>query len=240
MSQLRICSFVFLLSLLPSTWARAENILVIGDSHSCQDFGTGLLSNLSREGHNVTLYCAPSSSPRNWVNRRTPDGHTCNTMTTAQPTLVKCAQEGAMPDLAQILRGQQRVIVALGTNSLGAPQVDRFYEALSAIVHRSGARCEWVGPPHLAPTRVRNDREQRRLASLQNHLHSFYDSMEAAVGRRCTLVDSRGATSEGTAGAPTRDGVHRTRPAGQSWAQAVTSQIFPQSGSQSAVQRVAH
>ncbi len=136
--------------------ARAENILMIGDSLSCGPFGKHVVENLSRQGNQVTLYCAISSAPVNWLKGKNPSGQICQTMTSAHLILSPCEGNGQTPQLASLLAKfkNSRVIISLGTNSLLSPHTDHSYRLMAQTLKDSGAGCEWIGPPHLHPSQA--------------------------------------------------------------------------------------
>jgi hypothetical protein len=54
--------------LVISIQVNAENILIVGDSHSCGDFGKKLVKNLAGNGKNkVVMYCAGGLSTQHWL-----------------------------------------------------------------------------------------------------------------------------------------------------------------------------
>ena len=77
----------------------ADKILIIGDSLTCGPFGKNLLKNLSQEKNSVTLYCAVSSTPHNWLMGQTPAGQKCQTMTTKKQSLQPCNGNGELINL---------------------------------------------------------------------------------------------------------------------------------------------
>lgn len=213
--------FLFL-SVLTSTYA--AELVIIGDSHSCDSFGSTLLNGFTSQGKDTVLYCTVSSAPQHWLKGINPKGQICQNRTSQNPALRPCKNGGRIPTLASILAEEKpsQVVVALGTNSLLDPTTDASYAALAASLHSVGAGCLWVGPPHLQPEHSKGF-PPGRVATLEKNLSSFYPSLEHSVGSACSVIDSRPATTPTAPGYPTVDGVHRTPQAGKYWAEFVLS-----------------
>ena len=209
--------------------ASAEHVLIVGDSLSCGPFGRELFSKLKSGDNQVTLYCAVSSAPSNWMAGAKPKGQLCQTMTTAsssEPRLTLCKGTGEMPDLSTMLAQHKgaRIIVGLGTNSMLSGVADSSYQKMAKAVREAGSSCEWIGPPHMNASQSKGF-PPGRVAQLEKNLNDFYDSLANTVGNSCRLIDSREATFEGTAGNQTVDGVHRTAVAGKFWVDQIQSQL---------------
>ena len=198
-------------------------ILIVGDSHSCGAFGVQLLMDLADEGYFVTLYCAVSSSPTNWVNGTTTSGQVCQTMTSRNPTLKLCGGTGKVPKFSTIMASHESdlVVIAHGTNSLLSPTADSKY---GKMAQAAGANCLWVGPPHLRPDQAKGFTPDR-LKKMEKNLSGFYTSLKAGIGD-CALIDSRSFTIKGATGGNTSDGVHRTTASGKYWADKVGENIL--------------
>ncbi len=204
--------------------AKAENILVIGDSHSCGPFGANIVESLTKQGNNVSLYCAVSSAPANWLQGKNPPGQICQSMTSQTKRLSPCSGNGKVPKLTELLNQNRnsKVISALGTNSLLSSTADSSYRQMAQTIKSSDHSCLWVGPPHLKPSQSRGF-PSGRVAALEANLSSFYESLSRSVDGYCVLLDSRSATEPGQVGNQTVDGVHRNAAAGKSWANFVAS-----------------
>jgi len=226
LSHLLKIIFVVLLAGFGSL-AQAESILVIGDSLSCGPFGKYLLQDLSKPGNKVTLYCAVSSAPDNWVKGTNPSGQQCKTMTTANPVLQLCGGNGKVPTLASLLAANSgsRVIVGLGTNSLLNAKVDNSYHAMVKAIKASGSQCDWIAPPHLHASQAKGF-PPSRIATEEKNLNGFYESLAQTVEGHCNFVDSRDATASGTPGNETVDGVHRNESAGKYWADSIQNTLI--------------
>lgn len=231
-------AFAFLILVSVSMSARADRVLMIGDSLSCGPFGRRAVENLKTAGHEVTLYCMVGSAPEHWIGGDTVPGQICQTMTSRSMALEPCAPRGRAPKLKDILASvtADRVIVALGTNSLPGGSVASQAYAQMAKEVRSEGSCQWIGPPHLNPSQgIGWSRHRRgspddlkasreRLEQIQANLGPFYNSLSAKVDGTCPLVDSRPATASGPAH-ETNDGIHRGPIGGRTWANALRNQI---------------
>ncbi len=205
---------------------RAEQIVLIGDSHLCGAFGKSLFQNLSKTYDEVSLYCAVSSAPEHWLKGSNPIGQICSQMTTKDSNLSPCIDSGRVPKLEQILTQYPRAkfVVALGTNSLLSPEVSAEYNKLALKITESGNACFWIGPPHLNPSQSKGF-PAGRIATEEKNLNDFYESLMKAIGTKCKQIDSRDSTSVNTAGNQTVDGVHRTKEAAEYWAVALKSEF---------------
>lgn len=221
---MRLRVLVLLFALAQSAFG--EDVLVIGDSHSCGAFGKRLFENRLERGDNVTLYCTPSSSPQHWMNGTNPAGHECKVRSSARPELSACGGDGRTPSLSTLLarHAGARVVVALGTNSLHSTQAGSSYRDFAAAIQASGRACDWIGPPHLNPADASGS-SRERIRALQRNLDGFYVSLNDVVSSACSLVDSRPSTAPGTAGHATSDGVHRGNVAGRAWADGVSPSL---------------
>lgn len=213
---------------LPS---RAEKILIIGDSHSCGDFGKRLVDDLAANGQNrVVLYCAPGLSSQHWL---LPGGYTpkkpyqrCKTLSTERPKLEYCGKNGDLPNLRLLLQKEKpdHVVPALGTNNLGLNALKSFGE-LAAQVRASGARCSWIGPPTLG----------RRAPVCRKYGHNLgplIERIERDVEHEgmCRYIDSRPHTDA----ASTPDCMHRSGDPARRWADGVASEVLKESSADSA------
>ena len=116
------------------------------------------------------------------------------------------------------------IVIGLGTNSLGNDHADPSYRKMAQIVRDSGTSCVWVGPPRMNPAQSKGF-PPGAVAEIDRHINPFYDSLAFALGVHCKLIDSRDATSPGTPGNQTVDGVHRTSAAGQYWVEKISGHL---------------
>lgn len=223
-----LVSFI-ILSLFTSLHAFAGKTLIIGDSLSCGPFGKYLVQNIAKTGEEVTLYCTVSSAPSHWVHSANPFGHKCLTMTSAKPTLVFCNGSGKIPPLESLLSSfkKDRVIIALGTNSLISEKADLTYRTLMKSIKKNDSSCLWIAPPHMNATQSKGF-AMGRVAKIEKNLNNFYDSLAESVESHCTIIESREATAPKTPGNDTVDGIHRSENAGKYWADAIIQQLTTQ------------
>lgn len=205
--------------------ASAAEVLIVGDSHTCGAFGPELARLRAKSGDRVTLYCASSSAPRHWVNAPESEGLRCLTSVNGA-SLAKCSGTGALPPLATLFEQDkyEEIVVALGTNSLAKPAATPDYLVMAKAAAKSGARCRWIGPPHLRPDQAKGF-NPKSLKKLEGNLDSFYESLVADLGGECTIIDSRPVSKLGAPAGATSDGVHRGVAAGKAWANALASEI---------------
>jgi hypothetical protein len=201
----------------------ASDFVVIGDSHSCGSFGQSLADQLISQGHQVTIYCAVSSSPYHWVLGVNPKNQKCKTYSKARPEFVDCLPNGTVPTLDLILKQHpySHVLVSLGTNSLVSNSTDIYYQQMNQRL--AAHTCSWVGPPHLNPSQSKGF-PPGRVQKLENNLFDFYLSLNLAV-TSCKIIDSRPYTEPKTRGNQTTDGVHRTLEAGRFWSMQVLNYL---------------
>ena len=232
--SLRLNAIVLMLSSF--AWASSAwgaKILMIGDSHSCNErgFGGKMVTNLTQRGNQVEIFCAVSSSATSWEKGTTPRGQVCRTWSSSQPTPRLCTQgaaSGQVPALASLLRQQRydQVIVALGTNSLMSSRSERANANLATLIKTAGSSCDWIAPPHIRADQAKPRMFSReRLTTLESNLNGYYRSLQSAVGSSCAWHDSLPATQAGAPGGQTTDGVHRTNVSGAAWADAIAGQF---------------
>lgn len=207
--------------LLAGISAGAENIVVVGDSHMCGPFGNRMFQDLKSAGHQVKIYCMVSASPKHWINGQRAGNHQCQEM--SHSTFTPCGGTGDPPSLQTLLANHPgaRMVIALGTNSLWSPNVNSYYSDMASQIRAAGVPCDWIGPPHLDPSK------NSRYVEMEANLNGFYSSLKSEVEPTCPVVDSRDITAPGTVGFGTSDGVHRTRSAAEYWA----DQVVPRLGS---------
>jgi len=217
---------IILLMFLFSPLIRAESILIVGDSHSCGQFGATMVKELSRKGHRVRLFCTVSSSAVHWLNGENPKNQICNTSSSADSDLKPCDELGKIPRLDLILSRDtyDMAIVALGTNSLFSSQAQLNYQNMAEIVALKIPSCFWIAPPHLRPDQAKESNAET-IALMEKNLLKFYASLENRVSPSCHFLNSLIATQSGSLGSATSDGVHRAAGAGKAWAEAILFQL---------------
>ena len=211
-----ILSIFFIAFALSPTSVLAEQITVIGDSHSCGDFGQKLVKNLSESGkHKVVMYCAGGLSTQHWLKGFKPprSANNCHTFNSDNTKPVDCLGTGELPALEKILKGDvkpNRVVVALGSNNLGMNAINSF-ESFAKQIKDAGVKCQWVGPPTLGTNGV--------ICQKYGHnLGKVVAAIKSASENACEYIDSRDVTS----GDSTSDCIHRYGKPARDWADGVT------------------
>lgn len=201
---------------------RAEQIVVIGDSHSCGDFGQRLVKNLAENGKNkVVMYCAGGLSTQHWLKGYNPprSANKCYTYSDDNPKSKECLGTGELPPLEKILNGESkpnRVVVALGSNNLGMNALNSF-APFAKQIKKSGVSCHWIGPPALGA----NGEICRKHG---HNLNKVIAAIESAAESICEYVDSREVTSPDS----TPDCIHRYGKPARDWADGVSRMLNPQ------------
>lgn len=211
----------------------AGKTLIIGDSISCGHFGKHLLQKLSSQDENVTLYCTVATSPTHWVNGVNPKNQKCYRMNSAKPKLELCNNGGQVPELSRLLAEfkNERVIIALGTNSMHSDKVDKNYKTLANLIKNNGSNCIWIGPPHMNASQS-NAAQEGVVAGIEKNINKFYDSLADNVTNQCVLINSKEATASQTPGFETTDGIHRTDKASKYWVENIIKQLNGQLATQ--------
>lgn len=228
--------FVFALSMAIAASARAEKVVMIGDSITCGPFGERMLKNLERGGKNqVTQYCMIGSAPNHWI-KGIRSGKSaslvCQTRSSAAPALKPCAS--VSPKFEQLLSANpgSRVVIALGTNSSVGPHADPFYSQMSEMVQRSNRKCDWILPPHMNAAQSKGW-APGHVAKMESNLKTLIPEITARVSNgktsSCKAISSFAATAAGTPGRGTTDGVHRTKDAGYYWADEISEKLLSDS-----------
>ena len=225
MNQIRInagsFALIFVSIFLFASSGRAEHMLVLGDSQGCGAFGQNFVKNLSSQGHNVTLYCMPSSTPKNWLRQTLPAGQKCKVLTSKDSAFKLCGGDGNPPSIDELLKNPKvnRVIVELGGNSLASPRPDSSYVDLAQKIFKSEKSCDWLGPAWRQPEKSKSNKDN--LERSNQNIPLFVKTLARQIGPYCTFIDSKDATGPGELGNETVDGVHRTETAGKIWAQSI-------------------
>ncbi|MBX3040957.1 MAG: hypothetical protein KF789_09655 [Bdellovibrionaceae bacterium] len=202
-----------------------EKVLIIGDSLTCGSFGDAMFEDLRSKGKEVHLFCTESSTAEHWLKGTNPKGKSCQTRAGSDSAKKKCQPGGNVPKLETLMAGlnPDQVVLALGTNYIGGSKKNEDASvALSKLATQNNKDCLWVGPP----------RSTKKV--LEDGLDAFYNFLDERIQHRCSIVDSRDATAPGTAGAPTVDGIHRTKESGKKWYEAIATSITTARGSATA------
>lgn len=171
----------------------AENVLVLGDSHSVGSFGSAFYKALGkhRPGTNVVLEASWGSSPNDWMQgkggphylHRGVDG-----VRTQKPA-------GSIPTMKSLMDKHKpaMTVIALGSNlyKASAQWIRQTVEQMEAQATASGGPCIWVGPPDM---RERGGEDAKELVK----------TIRATL-KKCTFIDSLPLTSYPAKGG---DGIH--------------------------------
>jgi lysophospholipase L1-like esterase len=228
--KMNLLSLSLYLMVVYSNSALAKKIVVIGDSHSCGDFGKQLVKNLSdSSNNNVQMFCAGGLSVQHWVKGFTPPRavNNCKTFSSENTQPIECLGTGQVPQLKKLIQQQQpdQIIVALGTNNIGLnglPQISEF----SDIIENKISDCIWVGPPALG----QNGEICKKYGS---NLNQLIEKIKVSTKNACRFIDSRPFTPSDKKSTP--DCIHRYGKPAQAWADEVYQKIkdinFSESGS---------
>lgn len=144
--------------------------------------------------------------------------------------LNKCVYDH-IPRLETILKLKSfdRVILALGTNSLADSSTNKYYsQLLDQISENGGAKCDWIGPPHYDVKKAFG--RHKDAATYERHLNDFYTSLEHTIKNKCALHDSRDFTANPAPDDTFFDGLHRTKKSCEKWTKGTFNQLFPALG----------
>lgn len=193
----------WLLLVLLAVPASAENILVVGDSHTVGPFGQNLDDALRADAASrVSTFGVCSARPESYLSET---AHGCGWLFRGVDKkapakwlggrVFKQKQKNAQgeeiqvdyvktPELAQLLSDHSPdvVVIALGSNM---PTTDAALDKTLDLVHRTGASCFWVGPPDMRrPSRKAVDGVYRQLEDKGI-------TTSADLKTACRLIDSR-------------------------------------------------
>lgn len=246
--QVLALTFAFLLTGRPAVVS--AKTLVVGDSHTCGAFGNNLGRQLATKD-DVVIYCTDSSSAGDWLNARNPDGKLCRRLTFTADAAAKdgiksteklCGSDGKVPSFASVVKKEKadRIVIALGTNSLEDGVADDNYSKLAQLAKDNSAGCDWIGPPHVKADEVTdmvlNPKTNKlekvvyfsatKVKKMEAGLAGFYRSLSEKVSGPCRLHDSSKVTRYLKSGRTTSDGVHRGRKGGKAWATEVAKMLL--------------
>lgn len=164
--------------------SEGQRILVLGDSHLFGGLTAALKRALTREGrHQVWIYGSCGSSPLTW-NRGVFSFCGAVEDVPGKPP-VRTFAPSKTPHVQDILAEVKptSTLLIMGSNFLSdAKGQSAAIEELSRHIEKAGSRCAWLGPPRLyLPNEIPDDARLER----------FYQQLGAALGARCTVIDSR-------------------------------------------------
>jgi hypothetical protein len=194
-----------------SSIARAENVLVIGDSHTAGEFGKTLGNVLHQQSDlQVSVAASCGSSPENWLDHSDARYQSFSNKicyATKEPKDAWIKYKGAvthrrpLPSLPSLMRAKRphTVVIALGTNSFPegndttiSTSARGQIEALIDEVKSNGAACIWIGPPK-EPTKGSPYQRKGPGYSLKGQLDYVKMLKETVESKGCTFVNSRTA-----------------------------------------------
>ncbi len=204
------------ISILASPVARAERILVLGDSHSCGTFGVQLVKDLAKPGNDVALYCAVGRTAYHFVTGKAMAS--CKMFTDRNLTQKPCGARR----IDDILKTEKptRVIPAFGSNDLGKYWLSSFAK-LAIKIYDTGAACHWVGPP------IFNwDKGvcKSKYAKFKNDPPEIIAAIQSGTAGICSFHDSFNYTDIHT----TPDCIHRSGQPAIKWANGISAEILQQ------------
>lgn len=198
---------IMLLALtIAASFARAETVTLIGDSHTVGFFGNALIKQLQMSGkYHVEREAVVGYSAQSWSQR--------------------------FSKLQSKISKSSVVIVALGTNDAVMTRCNstKTIEKLATQVHPNDQKCFWVGPPNFTGGAV-----LKACGSVTKY-NSFVDKVKKAVtAKGCEFVDSRQIKSNGRALAPNAgDRTHFQAGLGKDWGTQVGRRLLPRMNSSS-------
>lgn len=212
-----------------STSAFGASVVMIGDSITCGPFGDRMLKNLEQGGKNsVTVYCMVGSAPSHWLNGKRASGG-CQIRTSKAPKITACSTPAPTFDSILKKHPQSHLVIALGTNSTVGSTIDGSYRKMAAATKAAGRSCDWILPPHMNPTQSRGwapGHVKKMEANLPGIIRQIDSAVSTQPQTSCSPIDSRAATASGTPGIGTTDGVHRTKAAGNYWADEINGKLL--------------
>ena len=188
----------FLTILLSLTFTVNAKTLIITDSHGEGTFGTELVRLLESKKINVSAYAVGGSTAADWDRGLNQvwgywEHHT------GYPEIRKTRPK--TPKFSDLVNkiAPDVVIIELGTNLIwrdltSQDTVD--IQNLLTAVKNSGAKCVWVGPPHL---RLKDENQINRVFEIQHLLESIIPLGD------CELIASWNFTKYPMTGG---DGIH--------------------------------
>lgn len=238
------------LSFLLAVNAYAEKVLIVGDSHSCGTFGVQLIKDFRLKGDKATMYCAPGKTIYEFLTGVNMAG-VCKTYNSSNYDSknnfsIPINSQGkysmqACPELKfekmLIHENPDKVVIALGTNSLGRNRkadYDRMTQMIQDFKTSSGSQtsCDWISPPRLDWGKgsalkfvtAQNARKKQNPSNKEIPFIKDYSIIIENVrdqSQRCHIIDSYKYTQLNQ----TADGIHRYGAPAIVWANGVFSEI---------------
>ena len=149
-------------------FARATQILIVGDSHAFGPMGQELQASLKARGHQVERFAVIGSSSGNWLG--------------PQKEIL------SFNELINKFNPQQ-IVISLGTNDVFNVCDNKSFstkdtEKLLTLIPPSKV-CFWIGPPGYISGKVIN--------KCGKNYNKFVDQLKFKVATRCQFIDTRQA-----------------------------------------------
>lgn len=212
-----------ILLLTPASVRSAETgILVLSDSHGVfvngtTRFGDVLTVGLSTLGPPVYYHAACGFGVRHYLSRNESGRRTSCGYSKKTPSEMRTVIKATVPNFQQLFNPREHslVIIHLGDNLLGWRNQDGLRYATSGGITPKvqammaaipdGTKCIWIGPTY----HIRGTYYLKR----DSVVDSFYNELNAAVGNKCKVVDSRPLVVTRTP----NDGLHHINSDSKAW-----------------------
>ncbi len=211
-----LLSFLFASQLFSAENAR--RILIVGDSHTAQSYGTMIHAHFSYDGNVVATYGSCGSSPLGWFSDAPWAMTKCGHFEAHPSGKAMRATEMKTPSFVALLKNMSKefttptapevVVIGLGANQINSLDTDAMFNSQKATVvkmveaaREANVRCFWVGPP--------DGDFKKKPKEKQDRLYQMLLAAMADTAQYCTFISSRADQVPGGMEYPCdTDGVH--------------------------------
>ncbi|MBI2522518.1 MAG: SGNH/GDSL hydrolase family protein [Bdellovibrio sp.] len=211
---------VLFIVLITSAFGREDKkrILIVGDSHTAQSYGTMIHAHFSYDGNTVATYGSCGSSPLGWFSSAAWATTKCGHFEVHPSGKAMRASVMKTPSFIALLKNISHefitptppdvVVIGLGANQINSIETDATYNSQKATVVKmieaardANVRCFWVGPP--------DGDFKKKPVEKQDRLYKMLSHAMSDTAQYCTFISSRADQVPGGMEYPcSTDGVH--------------------------------
>ncbi|HAZ14599.1 MAG: hypothetical protein A2X86_00805 [Bdellovibrionales bacterium GWA2_49_15] len=195
-----------------------KRILIVGDSHTAQSYGTLIHAHFSYDGNAVATYGSCGSSPLGWFSTAAWATTKCGHFEAHPSDKVVRATEMKTPSFTALLKNMspefstptppEVVVIGLGANQINSLETQAMFNSQKATVVKmveaardANVRCFWVGPP--------DGDFKKKPKEKQDRLYQMLSAAMSETAQYCTFLSSRADQVPGGMEYPcATDGVH--------------------------------
>ena len=213
--KIRFILWILNVALIISSFGKevkAENIVLLGDSHMCGDFGRRMFTNLVKKGNTVTVFCTGGRTAQHFLTGKAMGG--CKWYDNKNSKARPCSDHKMDDMIRKVSPKPDHVIPAFGSNDLGRAWKGSFKKLAQKIV-ATGAKCTWIGPP---PFDWEKGVCKAKYQQYHNDPPEIINEIKTDTASLCRFIDS----AEHTKASDSSDCIHRYGKKAFDWADGIS------------------